>query len=148
MNECLELARIALRNGDPPVGCVIVVEDEIIGRGIESGKSTKDVTNHAEILAIRDVIARGNDQLLGKSALYTTHEPCIMCSYAIRHYKIPIVVYGTSVNHIGGYTSKYNILRTDDIINWGPRPTIVRGILEDECLELSRQYNTLTEKRW
>ena len=77
MRKCLDLAQVALINGDSPVGSIIVCDDEIIGTGIESGRSSNDITNHAEILAVRDAISNGKQQLLSKSKMYTTHEPCI-----------------------------------------------------------------------
>ena len=54
-------------------------------------------------------MATGYRDMLGQSTLYTTHEPCIMCSYLIRHHRIPWVVYGVSVQHVGGVTSQYSV---------------------------------------
>ncbi|MEO6684089.1 MAG: nucleoside deaminase, partial [Ginsengibacter sp.] len=79
MNECLDLALIARNRGDSPVGSVIVQYGKVISRGIEGGKSHKDITFHAEIEAIRQAVAFLNRTDLHDCILVTTHEPCIMC---------------------------------------------------------------------
>ena len=140
MHQCLSLAKVALSVGDPPVGAIIVFEGEVIGKGVESGKSTGDITNHAEIMAVRDAIKNGHLNRLGLSTMYTTHEPCIMCSYVIRHHQIPKIVYGISVPFIGGSSSKFDILATLDVPKWGERPEIVSGICLDECLQLNEDF--------
>lgn len=144
MRYCLELGKLALENGNPPVGAVLVHGDEIIGEGIESGKTTGDNTNHAEILAVRDVIANGNKEKLPQSTMYSTHEPCIMCSYLIRTYNISTIVYSSDVDDVGGYSSNFSILKTDCILKWGKAPLVIRGILKEESLLLSKQF----EKRF
>jgi tRNA(adenine34) deaminase len=142
MRQCLELAKLALKHGSPPVGCIIAFDNGIIGEGIESRKSTND-SNHAEILAIRDAIANGHEHLLKDAVIYTTHEPCIMCSYLIRHYHIPIIVYGESIDYLGGATSEFSVLRAQHIPKWGSEPSIVGGVLEGECKAITAQYNEM-----
>lgn len=124
MQVCQALAEMALKNGESPVGSIITFEDRIIGKGIESGKSTNDITNHAEISAIKDAINNGYLNVLHKATMFSTHEPCIMCSYLIRHHKIPRIIYSNAVPFIGGATSKFNILSTEDVPKWGKKPII------------------------
>lgn len=140
MHQCLDLARIALEKGNPPVGALIVFEGKVIGRGIESGKSTGDITNHAEILAVRDAIASGYNNLLHQSIMYSTHEPCIMCSYMIRHHRIPEIIYGASVQYVGGATSHFAILSTSDVPKWGKPPRVVSGICLEACNILNEAF--------
>ena len=140
MSYCLDLGKLALKNGDPPVGAILVYDDEIIGKGIESGKTTGDNTNHAEILAVRDAIANGNKGKLSQSTMYSTHEPCIMCSYLIRTYKIPNIVYSSDVDDVGGYSSRFSLLKTECILKWGKAPKVIRGTLKEESFLLSKQY--------
>jgi tRNA(adenine34) deaminase len=140
MLQCLELAEIALQNGNPPVGAILVFEDKIIGKGIESGKSSGDITNHAEILAIRDALKNGYSTVLNQAKMFTTHEPCVMCSYLIRHHKIPHIVYGVSVDTLGGFTSKFDLLCTEDVPKWGKKPLITGGICEKECNILNKRF--------
>jgi tRNA(adenine34) deaminase len=141
MKQCLRLAEIALSNGNPPVGAILVFNDKVIGKGIEAGKTSGDLTNHAEILAIRDAINNGFLKSLDKSVMYTTHEPCIMCSYLIRHHKIPHIVFGTAVDYIGGCTSKFNLLCTEEVPKWKNKPKITEGICEAECEQLTKQFH-------
>jgi tRNA(adenine34) deaminase len=137
MRACIELAKMALSAGDPPVGAILVHGDQIIGKGIESGRSTGDVTNHAEILAVRDAVNNGHSVLPDHAILYTTHEPCIMCSYVIRQFKISRIVFGIAVSEIGGYTSEFAILKTDKIRKWGEVPEITSGVCKSDCEKLN-----------
>jgi len=140
MHQCVSLAKEALATGNPPVGALIVFEGNVIGTGIESGKSTGDITNHAEIEAIRAVIKNGYADKLPVARMYTTHEPCIMCSYMIRHHRIPEIVYGIAVQYVGGQTSQFNILATEDVPKWGTKPKIISGVCLDECNILNDQF--------
>jgi tRNA(adenine34) deaminase len=132
MKFSIDLAKIAKARGDAPVGSVVVQAGVIIAEGIEGGKTKKDITFHAEIEAIREAnIITGNSDL-SDCILYTTHEPCIMCSYVIRHAKIQTVVFGISVVETGGVHSFYPILTDMKIKIWGKPPRIVKGIMERE----------------
>lgn len=142
MNRCLQLGRQALKKGDPPVGAVLVVDDIIIGEGTESGKSSGDVTNHAEIQAIRNAISNGFGKDLAKAELYTTHEPCIMCSYVIRHHHIPHIVFGVAVEYVGGFTSDFAVLTTEKVPKWGKPPKITSGICKEECEMLNKKFDS------
>ncbi|MBW7868045.1 MAG: nucleoside deaminase [Brumimicrobium sp.] len=132
MRRCIELARIAKERGDSPVGSIVVKDGEIIGEGIEAGKTSRNVTRHAEIEAIQDAIQKG-EQDFTDCIMVTTHEPCIMCSYVIRHHRIGKVVMGLRVGEIGGDSSSYPILRDTSISCWGEVPIVVSGILEEDC---------------
>ncbi len=142
MQKCLQMAEQALVNGDPPVGAVVVLNGTVIGEGIESGKSSRDITNHAEIEAIRDAIKHGFVNDLSQAFLYTTHEPCIMCSYLIRHHKIPHIIFGISVEDVGGFTSSFGVLTTEAVPKWGKHPKVTHGVCEEECRQLSRKFQS------
>lgn len=133
MRLCIDLAKKAKQRGDSPVGSLIVQNGKIIGEGIEGGKTHKDITFHAEIEAIRDATKRIGKQDLSECILYTTHEPCIMCSYVIRQMKISILVTGLATGVIGGFSSQLPILLDTTIKRWGAPPTIIKGVLEQEC---------------
>jgi len=136
MKKCIALALIAKERGDSPVGSLVVQNGEIIGEGIEGGKAHKDITFHAEIEAIRHATKLLQTDNLSNCILYTTHEPCIMCSYVIRHYKISCIIVGIATGELGGYSSKHPLLKDRTIKKWGDPPTIITGILEKECQEL------------
>jgi len=140
MKQCLALAKKALENGNPPVGALVVLNGKIIGEGIESGKSTGDITNHAEIMAIRDALKNGHSENLHNASMYTTHEPCIMCSYMIRHHRISEIVYGSAVPLVGGLSSQFKVLETEDVPKWGNKPEIIGSICLDECNALTAQF--------
>lgn len=143
MKKCIELGKKAMRNGNPPVGSILVQNNTIIGIGMEAGKSMNDITKHAEIEAIRDALKQ--HQSLNDVTLYTTHEPCIMCSYVIRHHQIKTIVYGITSKYVGGKTSDYNLLETESVPKWGKMPEIIDGILEEECLNLSETYQSISK---
>jgi tRNA(adenine34) deaminase len=130
MKICIDLALEAKTKGDSPVGSVLVKDGAIVGRGVEAGKSKRDITFHAEIEAIRDANDFLGDQDLSSCILYSTHEPCIMCSYVIRHAKIHTVVIGIPTVETGGVHSFYPILTDTKIKKWGKPPRIIKGILE------------------
>ena len=123
MNRCLELAQQAAAEGESPVGSFIVKDGKIIGEAYEKSRQLKDITRHAEMLAILDALQQTND--LSGSVMYSNVEPCILCSYAVRHYKIAKVVYVKSAGELGGTHSPYNILTAADIKSWGAPPEVI-----------------------
>ena len=148
MRRCLVLAREALASGNPPVGSVLVVENEIIGEGREAGKSSNDITKHAEIEAIRDCIENGQKSLLAKATMYTTHEPCIMCSYVIRHHRIPMIVGGCAVPEVGGFSSPLKVLSSSQIGKWGAPPKVSFGLLKEECSRLMLEFENQQTRKY
>lgn len=125
LKRCRELASEACRSGNTPVGAVIVRDGVIVGEGIEATRPDNDITRHAEIEAIRDALKRLSTAKLRGCSLYTTHEPCILCSYAIRHYQISWVGFEHAVPTLGGVNSSYALLTAKDIPIWVPPPGIL-----------------------
>jgi tRNA(adenine34) deaminase len=127
MRRCRELAREAASAGEAAVGCVVTTgEGTLIAEGVENVRGTLDVTAHAEVEAVRAACrALGTSDLSG-CVLYTTTEPCLLCSYAIRETRIARVVIGSWVEEIGGVTSPYPLLVTQFTGNWPPPPVVVR----------------------
>jgi tRNA(adenine34) deaminase len=140
MRRCLELARQAHAAGNPPVGAVLVSAGKAIGEGMEATRTQGDITCHAEIEAIRDALLRVSVDEIRGSTLYSTHEPCVMCAYVIRHYQVGRVVVGVTVPSVGGFSSPYPLLRAEDVATWAGPPQIVQGVLEEACRALSRAY--------
>ena len=138
MKKCIALGEEAMQNGNPPVGSILVKDDTIIGIGREAVQSGNDITKHAEIEAIRDALAR--HQSIKDLILYTTHEPCIMCSYVIRHHQIKTLVFGVKSKYVGGSSSEFKILDTENVPSWKETPEIIEGVLKNECINLSRAY--------
>lgn len=125
MEICEELAIKAASKGNAPVGCIIIKGDKIIASAEEAGHSKQDITCHAEIEAIR--LARkkiGVD--MSECILVTTHEPCVMCGYAIRFHKINTVVYKKESQYFGSVSSSMNVLISEDVPNhWSEPPDII-----------------------
>lgn len=126
IQRCESLGKEAAEKGDAPVGSVIIKDGEIISEAMEAGKSKNDITCHAELDAIRLAVKKMNTNDLSDCIIYSTHEPCIMCSYAIRFYKIKKVVYQHAVNYLGGVSSLMPLLITNEVPpHWGNVPVIV-----------------------
>lgn len=136
MRRCIELAKIAKQRGDSPVGSILVKDGQIVGEGIEGGKTHQDITFHAEIEAIRNARANLGKTDMSDCVLVTTHEPCIMCSYVIRHHKIGLIIVGMTTGEIGGYSSALPVLIDKTISKWAAPPRVIDRILEEECKKL------------
>lgn len=123
IKRCYELAQAAASDDESPVGSVIVSGGVIIGEGTEKSGQSKDVTRHAEIVAMLDALSHSQD--LKGATLYTNVEPCLLCSYAIRHYKIKTVVFSKRAGELGGTHKPFNILTSSDFQSWGDPPEVV-----------------------
>ncbi len=136
MEQALVLAREAAAGGDVPVGCVIVRDGEIIGRGRNRREADGDATAHAEVEAIRDACARLGSWRLHRCVLYVTLEPCPMCAGAIVNARIEEVRYGVRDGKAGCCGSVLNLFEE----RFNHRPRIYQGPLEEECEELLQKF--------
>jgi tRNA(adenine34) deaminase len=130
MRAALELARVGWNAGEVPVGAVVVLNGEIVGRGYNQPISSHDPTAHAEVMALRDAAARlGNYRLVGCS-LYVTMEPCVMCAGAILHARVARVVYGAREYKTGAHGSVIDVF-AEPRLNF--HSDVTGGVLADEC---------------
>jgi tRNA(adenine34) deaminase len=136
MRRCIELARIAGQRGDAPVGALITRDGQVIAEASERVDSALDVIGHAELVAVNRACQTLGTLDLSGCVLYSSAEPCLMCSYAIRQTGIDRVVFGAEVPAIGGITSRYPILIAADTPGWSSPPVICAGVLRDECQAL------------
>ncbi|WP_290514199.1 tRNA adenosine(34) deaminase TadA [Aeromicrobium sp.] len=138
MQEALLLARLALDDGDVPVGAVVVDPDgAVIGRGRNTRERDGDPTGHAEIVAIREAaLVRGEWRLEG-CTLVVTLEPCTMCAGAIVASRIERLVFGAFDDKAGAVGSLWDVVR-DRRLNH--RPEVVSGVLADESASLLRDF--------
>jgi len=126
IKRCELFAKEAAAKGEAPVGSVITKGDEIIAEAFDASKNKNDITCHAELEVIRLAVKKLKTNDLSDCVIYSTHEPCIMCSYAIRFYKIKKVVYQHAVNYLGGISSSMPLLISKDVPpHWGEVPVIV-----------------------
>ena len=133
----LDEARRARDAGEVPIGAVIALGDEIVGRGFNQPISSGDPTAHAEIVAIRDAARRvGNYRLTG-ATLGVTVEPCLMCVGAIVHARIGTLVYGAAEPRSGAIEST---IRGGELPGHNHRLEVVAGVRETECRELMQEF--------
>lgn len=126
IKRCGILAEDAAAKGESPVGALITKNGEIICEAVEASKNKNDVSCHAELEAIRLAVKKLQTNDLSECVIYLTHEPCIMCSYAIRFYKIKKVVYQHAVKYLGGVSSSMPLLISKEVPpHWGDVPEIV-----------------------
>jgi tRNA(adenine34) deaminase len=137
MLEALALARAGAAAGEVPVGAVVVLDGQVVGRGSNAPLAQMDPTAHAEILAIREAALRVANYRLAGATLYCTLEPCVMCAGALVAARIDRVVFGARDLRFGGVRSKFQIADSD-LLNH--RVEITEGVLAVECVELLRDF--------
>lgn len=137
MREALKEAEKSLAKGEIPIGCVIVKEGRIIGRGHNAREELNQAIMHAEVMAINEANASVGDWRLLDTTLFVTIEPCVMCSGAIGLARIPHVVFGAYNPKFGAAGSLYQIL-TDQRLNH--RVELESGLLADECAAIMQSF--------
>jgi tRNA(adenine34) deaminase len=144
MRQALREAQGAYEEGEVPIGCVIVKDGKILGRGRNHMETLRDPTAHAEILAMGAASGALDNWRLEGCTLYATLEPCPMCAGAILNGRIAKVVYGSKDKRLGALGSAYDILSNNPL----NRPIeIVGGVLAEECLDLLRSFFQEMRKR-
>ena len=136
MREALALAREAAAAGEVPVGCVIVSNGEIVGRGRNRREEKQSTLSHAETEAIREANRALGSWRLEDCELYVTLEPCPMCAGAILNARIPRVFYGARDSAMGACGGVMNLFMED----FPNRPALVGGILAEECREILTEF--------
>ena len=122
MQRCYQLAEQSAHEGESAVGSIIVKNGIIIGEGTEKSRQLKDITRHAEVVAIMNALQ--NTETLNGAILYTNVEPCLLCSYVIRHHKIAEVVFAKYSGELGGTNEHFNLLTSGDFKSWSTPPAI------------------------
>jgi len=136
MDAALELAREAAAEGEVPVGCVIVCDGKIVGRGRNRRETGKTALGHAEIEAIDQACKTLGGWRLWQCTLYVTLEPCPMCAGAIVNARIPRVVYGASDSKCGACGSVCDLFS----MAFNHHPQVEKGVRETECSDLLKQF--------
>jgi tRNA(adenine34) deaminase len=137
MKQALKEASRALKEGEVPVGAVIVQDDKIIGRGRNQVEAFQDPTAHAEMVAITAAADMLQSRRLLNTTLYVTLEPCAMCAGAIVLARIPRVVFGAYDPKAGACGTLMNIL-ADTRLNH--QPEVIGGVLADQCGSLISEF--------
>lgn len=132
MREALKLAQIAGEDGEIPVGAVVVSQHKIIGKGYNQTEKLKDVTAHAEMIAITAAAQHLRSKYLRDCTLYVTLEPCVMCAGALYWSQVSRLVYGASDDKRGFSLVQPSLVH--------PKTKIVKGILAEECQQLLHNF--------
>ncbi|MFQ5938169.1 MAG: tRNA adenosine(34) deaminase TadA [Acidiferrobacterales bacterium] len=141
MRRALELAERAEREGEVPVGAVLVIDNELIAEGWNQSIAVNDPTAHAEIAALRAAAARLGNYRLPDSTMYVTLEPCAMCAGAIVQARVSRVVYGAADTQSGAGGSVFDLLRSFALNH---RTQVTQGVLAEEC---AQRLKTFFEQR-
>jgi tRNA(adenine34) deaminase len=137
MRAALKEARASLERDEVPVGCVIVHDGTIVGRGHNQVEALQDATAHAEVLAIGAASNALGSWRLSDCTLYVTLEPCAMCAGAIVLARLGRLVYGAADPKAGACGSVLDVIGERRLNN---RVPVTAGVLEGECGELLRQF--------
>ncbi len=137
MKEAVRQAKKAYGIGEVPIGCVIVYEDKIIGRGYNRRTVDKNTLAHAELIAIRKACKKIGDWRLEGCTMYVTLEPCQMCSGAIVQSRIPRVVIGCMNPKAGCAGSILNLLQVEE---FNHQTELTKGVLEEECSQMMKVF--------
>ena len=136
MREALSLAQEAAEDGEVPVGCVIVWDGEIVGRGRNRREHGKNALAHAEVEAIRMACRTLGGWRLWRAQLYVTLEPCPMCAGAIWNARIPTVYFGATDPNAGACGGAFDLFHT----GIAPCPQVISGLLAEESAALLRAF--------
>lgn len=137
MKIALEEANKAYDKGEVPVGAVLVVNGEVVAKAHNTREQYQQALNHAEILVIKEACEKIGFWRLDNSYLYTTVEPCVMCSGAIIQSRIENVIFGAYDKKYGCCGSKINIV--DNII-FNHKAKVLGGVLEKECSDIMTRF--------
>ena len=145
MKEAIKQAKKAYTLGEVPIGCVIVYEDKIIGRGYNRRTIDKNTIAHAEMMAIKKASKKMDDWRLEDCTMYVTLEPCQMCSGAIVQSRMKKVVVGCMNPKAGCAGSILNLL---DVKEFNHQVELTTGVREEECSRMMKEFfRELREKR-
>lgn len=137
MRQAIAQAKKAKKLGEVPIGCVIVYQDRIIGRGYNRRKTDKSTLGHAEITAIKKASKVMGDWRLEDCTIYITLEPCPMCAGAIVQARIPRCVVGTMNPKAGCAGSVLNLL---DCEGFNHQVEFEEGVLREECKNILQEF--------
>jgi tRNA(adenine34) deaminase len=138
MSHALELARHAeVREGEVPVGAVLVLDGKAIGEGWNRNIVASDPTAHAEIVALRDAGRRLGNYRFPGAELYVTLEPCVMCAGAIVHARVARVIFGARDPKTGAAGSVFDVLQHE---RHNHRVEVLEGVLGEEAGQLLKGF--------
>jgi tRNA(adenine34) deaminase len=144
MRLAIEQAYLAQAAGEVPVGAVVVLDFEVVGRGFNQPISAHDPSAHAEVMALRDAAARLGNYRLPGCTLYVTLEPCTMCVGAIMHARLKRVVFGARDPKTGAAGSVLNLFAETRLNH---HAEVAGGVLTEECGALLSAFFAAKRKK-
>lgn len=132
MKQAIKQALLALEEDEVPIGAVVVVNNQIIGKGYNQTKRLNDATAHAEMLALTSAFNHFHTSILDECSLYVTVEPCAMCAGAIKWARLKQIVYGATEPKSGFSQFVPTLLHR--------KTEVITGVLETECKALMQEF--------
>jgi tRNA(adenine34) deaminase len=140
IRRCIELSAQSLEKGDAPFGALLTIDGEIIAES--DNNAAEKVSDHAEVLVLHRAHDRLGHSSLKGATLYSNCEPCPMCAFMAREYKVSRVVFAIPSPYMGGYT-RWNIMEDPDLENFPPFfgsiPDVKGGLLEKEAMSVFKR---------
>lgn len=136
MDQAIELAKEAAKEGEVPVGAIVVIDGRIVGRGRNRRETDKNALAHAEIEAINEACKTLGGWRLWQCDMYVTLEPCPMCTGAIINSRIKRLVYGASDSKAGSCGSVVNLFS----LPYNHKPEVISGLKQEECAALLSDF--------
>jgi len=137
MDHALAAAQVAAGHDDVPVGCVVVIDGEVIATGENRRELDGDPTAHAEIVALRAAAIELGRYRLDGATVYVTLEPCVMCAGALLNARVARVVIGTMDEKAGAVGSRYNVLQDPRLLH---EATLTYDVRREEAATLLREF--------
>ena len=137
MRLAIDQATFAIAMDEVPVGAVVVYQNKVIGRGFNRREKNHKISNHAEIIAMEEASQQLKSWRLTNCTLYTTLEPCLMCTGALIQSRIQRIVFGAKEEKTGAICSQIQIQKLPRLQHL---PLIEHGVLASECQHQLKQY--------
>jgi tRNA(adenine34) deaminase len=137
MGFALEEAKLACQKEEVPIGAIILLDNEIIGRGHNQPIKSCDPTAHAEIIALREAAQKIENYRLSEATIYVTIEPCAMCAGAIVNARIKRLVFGAVEPRQGAINSIFQICNNSSLNH---QVNVTAGIRETECRDFMQAF--------
>lgn len=137
MEQAIGLAQEAFDEGEPPVGALLVYQDQVLGQGRNARGSTSSPLEHAEIVALRRSARRTGDWRFPGATMYVTLEPCSMCAGALLQARVSRIVFGATNLETGCALSLVNLA---DLPGARTQVEVIGGVLEKRCKEQLKKF--------
>lgn len=144
MRQALIMGEKGLQHSETPVGCVLVLENEVVARGMNDNNRTGNPTRHAEFIALAHMLQTYPRTALQSTDLYVTVEPCVMCASALKQYRIRTIYFGCANYRFGGIGSVLSLHSEPSI---DPSFPVYGGLFEAEAIDLMRRFYALGNKK-